>query len=45
MLLARRQAVLDEVAAGIADPTGVQTRTLAIDLASDEAAVMGGDNA
>jgi len=33
VLLARRQPVLDEVAAGIAQRTGVQTRTLAIDLA------------
>src|SRR5271169_2446144 len=39
VLLARRQAVLDEVAAGIADRTGVQTRTLAIALASDDAAI------
>jgi short-subunit dehydrogenase len=37
VLLARRQAVLDEVAAGIAERTGVQTRTLAIDLASRDA--------
>jgi uncharacterized protein len=37
-LLARRQAVLDEVAAGIADRTGAQTRTLTIDLASGDAA-------
>ena len=33
VLLARRQAVLDEVAAGISTRTGVQTRTLAVDLA------------
>lgn len=33
VLLARRQAVLDEVAAGISASTGAQTRTLAIDLA------------
>src|ERR1700738_4917788 len=33
VLLARRQAVLDEVAAGITERTGAQTRTLAIDLA------------
>ena len=33
VLLARRQAVLDEVAAGIETRTGVQTRTLAVDLA------------
>jgi short-subunit dehydrogenase len=38
VLLARRQAVLDEVAAGIAARTGVRTRTLAIDLASMDAA-------
>ncbi len=38
VLLARRQAVLDEVAAGIADRTGVETRTLAIDLAIVDAA-------
>jgi short-subunit dehydrogenase len=38
VLLARRQTVLDEVAAGIADRTGVQTRTLAIDLATGDAA-------
>ncbi len=33
VLLARRQAVLDKVAAGIGTRTGVQTRTLAVDLA------------
>ena len=33
VLLARRQAVLDEVAAGIAARTGVETRALAVDLA------------
>ena len=38
VLLARRQAVLDEVAAGIAARSGVQTRTLAIDLAKPDAA-------
>ena len=38
VLLARRQAVLDQVAAEIADRTGVQTRTLAIDLAEPGAA-------
>jgi short-subunit dehydrogenase len=37
VLVARRQAVLDEVAAGIADRTGVQTRTLAVDLAEQAA--------
>ncbi|WIM86862.1 SDR family NAD(P)-dependent oxidoreductase [Candidatus Mycobacterium wuenschmannii] len=36
-LVARRQAVLDEVAAGIVARTGVQTRSLAIDLASPDA--------
>ena len=38
VLVARRQAVLDEVATGIADRTGAQTRTLAIDLAEHDAA-------
>src|SRR6202022_1759548 len=38
VLVARRQAVLDEVAAGIAGRTGVETRTLAVDLAEREAA-------
>jgi short-subunit dehydrogenase len=38
VLLSRRQAVLDEVAAGISHRTGVETRTLAIDLASADAA-------
>jgi short-subunit dehydrogenase len=33
VLLSRRQAVLDEVATGISTRTGVQTRTLAVDLA------------
>jgi len=37
VLVARRQRVLDEVAAGIADRTGVQTRTLAVDLAAQDA--------
>ena len=37
MLLARRQAVLDEVAADIAERTGTETRTLAIDLAETDA--------
>ncbi|NKZ12953.1 SDR family NAD(P)-dependent oxidoreductase [Mycolicibacterium septicum DSM 44393] len=37
-LLARRQAVLDDVAAGIAARTGARTRTLAIDLAAPGAA-------
>ena len=38
VLLARRQAVLDEVAAGIRDRHGVETRTLAVDLAGPGAA-------
>ncbi|MCM3883381.1 SDR family NAD(P)-dependent oxidoreductase [Frankia sp. R82] len=38
VLLARRQAVLDEVAAGIAARTGARTRTLAVDLAAPDAA-------
>src|ERR1700759_5228388 len=38
VLLARRQAVLDEVAAGIAARTGVETRALAVDLAEHKAA-------
>ena len=38
VLLSRRQAVLDEVAAGISTRTGVQTRTLAVDLAVPGAA-------
>jgi short-subunit dehydrogenase len=38
VLLARRQALLDEVAAGIADRADVQTRTVAIDLAQHDAA-------
>jgi uncharacterized protein len=38
VLLSRRQAVLDQVAAGIVECTGVQTRTLAIDLAAPGAA-------
>lgn len=37
VLLSRRQQILDEVAAGISERTGVQTRTLAIDLAADGA--------
>ncbi|MGA9491902.1 MAG: SDR family NAD(P)-dependent oxidoreductase [Mycobacterium sp.] len=37
VLVARRQAVLDEVAAAIADRTGVQTHTLAVDLAEFDA--------
>lgn len=38
VLLARRQAALDEVAAGISTRTGVQTRTLTVDLAEAGAA-------
>ncbi|CAM3371217.1 hypothetical protein MYFR107205_07410 [Mycolicibacterium frederiksbergense] len=38
VLLARRQPLLDEVAAGIENRHGVQTRTLAIDLATETAA-------
>lgn len=38
VLLARRQAVLDEVAAGIRDRHGVETKTVAIDLAEFGAA-------
>lgn len=37
VLVARRQGVLDDVAAGIRDRTGVQTHTLAIDLAELDA--------
>jgi short-subunit dehydrogenase len=37
VLLARRQAVLDEVAAGIEACTGAETRTLAVDLAEPSA--------
>lgn len=37
VLLARRQALLDEVAAGIQAETGVQTRAVAIDLSSRDA--------
>jgi short-subunit dehydrogenase len=38
VLLARRQEVLDEVASGIRSASGVQTRTLAIDLSEPNAA-------
>jgi short-subunit dehydrogenase len=38
VLLARRQAVLDQVAAGIESRTSAQTRTLAVDLAQPDAA-------
>jgi NAD(P)-dependent dehydrogenase (short-subunit alcohol dehydrogenase family) len=38
VLLARRQAVLDDVAAGISSRTGVRTRTLAVDLTEPSAA-------
>jgi short-subunit dehydrogenase len=37
VLVARRQGLLDEVAAGIRDRTGAQTRTLAVDLADTDA--------
>ncbi|MBL7496699.1 SDR family NAD(P)-dependent oxidoreductase [Frankia sp. CNm7] len=37
-LLARRQALLDEVAAGIGARSGVQTRAIAVDLAAPSAA-------
>lgn len=37
-LLARREAVLREIASGIEDRTGVQTRFLAVDLATEGAA-------
>ena len=37
VLLARRQAVLDEVAAGVEACTGAETRTLAVDLAEPSA--------
>lgn len=43
VLLARRQAVLDEVAAGIETRTGVQTRTLAVDLAQPGASTLVAD--
>lgn len=38
VLVARRQAVLDDVAAGIRKRHGVETKTLAIDLAASDAA-------
>src|SRR6201987_724366 len=38
VLVARRQAVLDDVAAGITARTGVETRALAVDLAEHDAA-------
>ena len=37
VLLARRQAALDDVAAAIRDDTGVEVRTVAVDLADDDA--------
>ncbi len=43
VLLARRQHVLDEVAAGIEARTGVRTRTLAIDLAQPDASTSIGE--
>ena len=38
VLVARRQRLLDEVAAGIGEHTGARTRTLAVDLTEDDAA-------
>jgi short-subunit dehydrogenase len=38
VLVARRQALLDDVAAGITARTGAETRTLAVDLAEHDAA-------
>jgi short-subunit dehydrogenase len=38
VLVARRQAKLDQVAAGITDRTGAETRPLAVDLAEPDAA-------
>jgi short-subunit dehydrogenase len=38
VLVARRQAVLDEVAANIAGRSGIETRTLTVDLADPDAA-------
>jgi short-subunit dehydrogenase len=38
VLIARRQAVLDEVADGIRSRTGAEVRTLAVDLATEDAA-------
>lgn len=40
VLVARRQSALDDVAAGIIGRTGVETRTLATDLAVDNAAAV-----
>jgi short-subunit dehydrogenase len=40
VLLARRQALLDEVAAGISTDTGVETRAVAVDLSSPDALAM-----
>ncbi len=40
VLLARRQTVLDQVAAGIAARTGVETRTLTVDLAQPDASAV-----
>jgi uncharacterized protein len=37
VLLARRQAALDQVAAAIRDDSGVEVRTVAVDLAEDDA--------
>ena len=38
VLVARRKTVLEDVARGIESRTGVQTRTLTVDLAEDSAA-------
>ena len=38
VLVARRQEVLNEVAVGIRESTGVETRTLTVDLTADDAA-------
>ncbi|QZT61631.1 SDR family NAD(P)-dependent oxidoreductase [Mycolicibacterium austroafricanum] len=40
VLLARRASVLDEIAAGIRERTGVATRVLAVDLAAETAAAV-----
>lgn len=40
VLVARRQSTLDDVAAGIGDRTGVETRTLAVDLTDPSAAAL-----
>ena len=45
VLVARRQAVLDEVSAGITGRSGVETRTLAVDLAEHDERLHGCDGA